>query len=681
MDVKIYENKQISKNGVFWLGYKDKEAGLKCNAYLIIDDNEKTREAVLIDPGSVLELSGLEKNLKKLIKLNELKHIILQHQDPDVCAAVPDLEKIYKDVLVTAYWRAGLLIKHYGIKSKINLLDYNNYSIKLNSGRALLFFHVPYAHSPGAVMTYDNKSKILFSGDLFGAFTNEESVYADDDYFEAMSIFHENYMPSKDIVNMAMKRVEYIREHLGIEMIVPQHGNIIKGGNIKKAVDLLKNLECGDYLKPIKKELINEKEAYKELANELIGMQYSVFGRNKWHEKLKNNKIIENTGYINTDYYSLEGINSLLKLTHEEGGYMVTDSFKNRILRIINTYGLPFPDLYADTQYRKGEEEIEDYNKLFEFMTGELTKLENEKEELVLSIKKIEKNAQKDKMTGLYNYEFFTRFIQEAHKQVMEGQLNGYCAAVLGIDNIIDINDKYGSRFGDEIIIKAANILADFWPEKEYIFKYKGPYFIIFIPNSEKEKCFNKLDKIRKKIADVNIKSTSLTLSVGIVNIPLELKNANSWEQIIEAAFYKLNIAKSMGGNRVIDELELGKGSELLKVLIVEPNEVSRRVLKNMIEDLEYKAITVNDGLKAMSILEKEKISCVLTEKLLPKRDGMYLLNYIKNNSIHMDIPVIFISSVFNTEDIVRAIEFGAEDYILKPYSIDILKTKIKKYL
>ena len=59
-----------------------------------------------------------------------------------------------------------------------------NYSLTLASGRELQFVPTPYLHFPGAITTYDPLNGMLFSSDLFGAFSVETDFYADENYIE-----------------------------------------------------------------------------------------------------------------------------------------------------------------------------------------------------------------------------------------------------------------------------------------------------------------------------------------------------------------------------------------------------------------------------------------------------------------------------------------------------------------
>ena len=260
---------QKIENGIFWVGSNDENEGLNCNPYLIIDNEE----GILIDPGSVLDFDIVYNNVISLLPIEKIKYVILHHQDPDFCSSVPLFEHSGAKFQIVTHWRASVLIKYYGVVSPFYNINENEYKLRLNSGRELSFIPTPYLHFPGAFVTYDFNSKILFSSDLFGAFSYNWSLFADETYIEKMKMFHEHYMPSNEIIRPIMEKLLSI----DISMIAPQHGSIIKD-NIEKHIKELRELECGEYLKSTKKE-VAQNTGYMFITGLILKRLYNIFKR------------------------------------------------------------------------------------------------------------------------------------------------------------------------------------------------------------------------------------------------------------------------------------------------------------------------------------------------------------------------------------------------------------------
>jgi len=235
MDVRMGEVTALG-GGFFWVGNSLLTENLICNPYLLVEGGE----GILFDPGSTLDAKDVMASVASILPLDKIRYVVLHHQDPDLAAALPYMEAAGMKFTIVTHWRTWSLLRFYGITSPVYLVDEHGYALRLSSGRTLQFIPPPYLHFPGAIATYDRQSKFLLSSDLFGAFSERWSLYADDGYREAMKRFHEHYMPSNEILRPTMDLISCLE----LEAILPQHGSIIKE-NIPSYIDTLKNLECG----------------------------------------------------------------------------------------------------------------------------------------------------------------------------------------------------------------------------------------------------------------------------------------------------------------------------------------------------------------------------------------------------------------------------------------------------
>lgn len=313
------------KDGIHWIGAVTTDTSLHCNPYLLIDGDE----AVLFDPGSMLHMGGVLKKLLCMVDLKMIKYVVVHHEDPDVCASIPLLERMGGDFKIVTHAKSAVLIRHYNVTSEFYYVSrsQNDRKLILKSGRVLQFYPAWFCHFPGAIMTYDAKSKILFTGDLFGGLSNEWNLFADKSYVHAMNAFHENYIPSTRILNIVLKQLD----GLDIDIIASQHGSIINK-DIDFFINTLKNLKCGvdffltdDQKKEQKAETeassISDTADYTDLIQLVITREMSVLGEDKVIDTLKRTSLqVDSSGKLSGDDFKLADLERLLHALVEDFG-------------------------------------------------------------------------------------------------------------------------------------------------------------------------------------------------------------------------------------------------------------------------------------------------------------------------------------------------------------------------
>lgn len=112
-------------------------------------------------------------------------------------------------------------------------------------------------------------------------------------------------------------------------------------------------------------------------------------------------------------------------------------------------------------------------------------------------------------------------------------------------------------------------------------------------------------------------------------------------------------------------------------ILVVDDNELNRDVLHALIMALGHVPLLAENGLYALTQMEKQPPDLVLLDILMPEMDGYKVLNHMKNDSFLRNIPVIIISAVNEMESVVQCIEMGADDYMVKPFDPTLLGARI----
>ncbi|MZH03320.1 MAG: MBL fold metallo-hydrolase [Nitrospinae bacterium] len=234
-----FNNSIAITRDIFWVGYNEEGSHLRCNPYLLLDGDD----VVLFDPGSLTHFPIVMRKVIDLVNPELITAVVISHQDSDICSNLPVLEDVVsnRQLKVIAHINTIRLIRHLGVRSKFYDISENDFKLVLKSGRELEFIFTPYLHSPGAMVTYNHKTKSLFSSDIFGALSDAWDLFANKDFPQNMDSFHQAYMPSNQNLKNCMEKLE----KYDIHRILPQHGSVIEADNVKIAIDHLKQLPCG----------------------------------------------------------------------------------------------------------------------------------------------------------------------------------------------------------------------------------------------------------------------------------------------------------------------------------------------------------------------------------------------------------------------------------------------------
>lgn len=115
----------------------------------------------------------------------------------------------------------------------------------------------------------------------------------------------------------------------------------------------------------------------------------------------------------------------------------------------------------------------------------------------------------------------------------------------------------------------------------------------------------------------------------------------------------------------------------MIRILVVEDEKPINELITMNLTAAGYECVSVYDGLAACDALDKESFDLVLLDIMLPGADGYEVLEFIEP----MEIPVIFLTAKGTTEDKVKGLKLGADDYLTKPFEIVELLARVESVL
>jgi len=114
-------------------------------------------------------------------------------------------------------------------------------------------------------------------------------------------------------------------------------------------------------------------------------------------------------------------------------------------------------------------------------------------------------------------------------------------------------------------------------------------------------------------------------------------------------------------------------------VLIVDDSPAQREVLKYFLEANNYNVFQAQDGIEALSVLDEITPALIISDVVMPEMDGYEFCKRLRSNKNTAAIPVILLTVLSRSEDMIRGLECGADSFISKPYSEDYLVNLVEK--
>jgi len=574
MNLKNDYNSPVKIAGnIWWVGHYLKDDIFQCHTYLI----EAERNSVLIDPGSMLTIKGTLEKIEKILPFDNIRYFICHHQDPDIAGALNFIDNKVRrsDALILSHWRAISLLKHLDLKMPFQCVEKMNWRLK-EENLDFSFIFTPYLHFPGAFCTLELSNHALFTSDIFGAFTEEFSLFAkDESYLDQMRPFHEHYMPSREILAHSMEKIG----NLDLNWILPQHGSIIKKELIPFFVEQMKDFDCGLFLMSLNDTNIDKLSKLNRFLNNFLETLISV--------KNFDTIIRQLLGHIQ-NIIPTKAISLLYREEESNWKYLTERSrYKHENL----PPETPLVE-FCSTHFEKGNEKVQtflekenrlvlplmnsDTDKLIGFALMDLERKTNVDKETETTLEQLShplsialereifqqqldrekqkyyEQSIKDSLTGFYTRTYMNEAIPRIFAHHDRGLIEDIAMLIFDLDHFKKVNDRFGHPVGDMVLKKTTSTIAHNLRTGDIAVRIGGEEFALFLIMDSRKDAEKIAERIRENVSHTDFSvlmgEKKQTISGGLVF----REKKESLESLISRADQNLYRAKSEGRNRIV---------------------------------------------------------------------------------------------------------------------------------
>jgi two-component system chemotaxis response regulator CheY len=119
-----------------------------------------------------------------------------------------------------------------------------------------------------------------------------------------------------------------------------------------------------------------------------------------------------------------------------------------------------------------------------------------------------------------------------------------------------------------------------------------------------------------------------------------------------------------------------------IKILVVDDFATMRKVIRNLLKQVGYEnIIEAEDGVNALRILKSQKIDLIVSDWNMPNMTGLELLKAIRADEDLGPTPFLMVTAEALQDNVIAAVKAGVSNYIVKPFTAEVLNEKITKIL
>ena len=120
-----------------------------------------------------------------------------------------------------------------------------------------------------------------------------------------------------------------------------------------------------------------------------------------------------------------------------------------------------------------------------------------------------------------------------------------------------------------------------------------------------------------------------------------------------------------------------------MKILVVDDSSTMRRIIKNTLQRLGYEDILeAEHGVQDWEILDStQNVQVLITDWNMPEMNGLELVKKVRSDERYKDIPIIMVTTEGGKAEVITALKAGVNNYIVKPFTPQVLKEKLEVVL
>lgn len=637
------------------------------NGYLYYSD----KSSILIDLPTSEWMNAYKDKLAAILPVESISHLVIANPNFSLIMSLKTLIMMGFNGSVIANRSIAKQIVQNGIKlsvTSIEKLDYQYFSneFKLN------FLPIQFLPYIQAFMVYESETKSLISNTLFSSL-KVDNPQDPTQLKQGIFAFHKTTMPSSEYIKDPIRR---IRQHR-IDAICPSYGYVIEH-DIDTWIEYEYQLDfynTGQIFK-YNEEFVKEFN-YIEILNHMINQLHKSLDAKEILDTFAKSEFIlseQPLELVNSTFVGYKLWHAFFEYIYAKKGTVWLTILEPLIKRYHNIFGLDLPAIYVS--------KMMEVTKVNELLEQDKKALEENLQKLEAQIEETKEALLKCPITKLYTEDVLRELLKkEIEQSNYNSRYHGFI--LVQLDQLYDINKRYGKDTGDEAIRNLAYVVGQIAPEEAKLFKQNGPGILVYASCEKKENVTDLAIRIRNSVRDSVLFIEKLTASASLVyfeEMNPVLTRDNKIKEVFTMLEQRMRFAKQLGFGEIVDNSAALPALKEGIILLVDEDDMNRNMLVRVFNRLNFdvKAVTSVDD--ALGILREFPIDIIISEINLSKMDGFSLKRELNESKTFANIPFIMVSHNKTVENIRRGNLLNVDLIIGKPIIPEELIGHVKRY-
>lgn len=294
-----------------------------------------------------------------------------------------------------------------------------------------------------------------------------------------------------------------------------------------------------------------------------------------------------------------------------------------------------------------------------------------------------------DELTRVFN----RNYLQKMFDRVVHNlrRKNETCGIVLvALDDLKKINESHGFTVGDQVLKTFADILRNRLFHHDVIIRYSGDEFLLFLPDNNVEEAKNSIERILKDFSKKPFYASEsnpfyCTFSAAVHEIQASQLDLTKNVRILFSTLYESK-REGRGLIKIVPSETIKLHKKRIHVGVVDDDPIIRTMLTDLIskskitEGFSVNIKSFKDGMDFLESewhLEHDEPYLIILDGMMPRMDGIEVLQKLRVLNDQERYKIIMLTSRKSEQDISRAIQLGADDYITKPFKLLELESRL----